>query len=214
MNLLLDNLRSEIIPYFSSSQEDYSHCLEHTNRVVEIAKYLCQHEGGDSLVVILAALLHDVARSMEDKNKCVDHAEKGAQLARDILTKYTIPVDIINQVVYCIQNHRSDKQGVTLEAKILRDADKLDSLGAVSITRVIASSFQSSQYYRPVFDPSVPLDGQEKVSAIHYLILLIQRYKNGDYFYTKTARDMAEEKASFMEKFVKKFTEEWFFNQK
>jgi uncharacterized protein len=213
IDLLLEKLRSDVVPYFSDDQTDYSHGIQHTDRVVRMAQYLCQRENGDNLIVSLAALLHDIARSLEDKGKCIDHAEEGSQLAKNILVKYDIPIGIINQVAYCIQNHRRDKLGTTLEAKILRDADKLDSLGAICISRVIASSFQSRQYYRPIFDPSIPLNGYETVSALHYLVLLIQKCRDGGYLSTETARNIAEERARIMEDFIKQFKKEWFFNQ-
>jgi len=46
--------------------------------------------------------------------------------------------DIINAVVHCIEYHRSkgNKIPISLEAKILFDADKLDALGAIGIIRL------------------------------------------------------------------------------
>lgn len=212
VDLFIKQARSEIVSYFSDDQRDYSHCIQHTDRVVKIAQYLCRRENGNYLVVSLAALFHDIARSMEDKGECLDHAEKGSELTRYILIKHNVPIDIIDQVVHCIQNHRSDRQGNTLDAKILKDADKLDSLGAICISRVIASSIQSRQYRRPIFDPLALSDGHETASAIHYLILLVERYKNNNYFFTKTAFKMAEDRIRIMENFIEQFKKEWFFN--
>ena len=212
IDLFVEQARAEILCSFPDGQNDYSHCIQHTDRVVKMARHLCRQEGGDYFVISLAALFHDIARSMEDKGECLDHAKKGAELTKDILLKHKVSVDIIGEVVYCIQNHRSDGQGRTLESKILRDADKLDSLGAICVSRVIASSLQSRQYCRPIFDSSIPLSGHETASAVHYLVLLIERYKNNNYFFTKTALNMAKERVQIMEEFVEQFKKEWFFN--
>lgn len=209
---LLNKIRQQISSYFSDDRCDYSHCFQHTERVVGLARYICKHEDGDIIVVSLSALLHDIARSMEERGECSDHSEKGAELAKQILESWKISSEQIEKVAYCIKNHRTDKVGTTLEAKILKDADKLDSLGAICISRVIASSLQSNQYHRPIFNPSISLDGHETASALHYLILLLQRYQTGNYFFTRTAKNLARERVKVMEEFVEQFKREWFFN--
>ena len=187
------------------------HCIEHTDRVVKAAQYICKKEKGDYFFSSLAALLHDIARSMEDKGLCIDHAEKGSELALDILKKHKISSEISDQITYCIRNHRSNSRGSTLESKILKDADKLDALGAICISRVIASSLQSNQYYRPIFDSKIPFEkGSETRSAIHYIILIIEKYNNGNYFFTKTAHKLAKNRILLMENFVSQFKKEWF----
>jgi len=210
LNTLLNSLRQEILEYFPSEWEDYSHGISHTNRVVKLADVLCQKEGGDRLVLLVAALLHDIARMQEERGECRDHAEKGGELARLILPKYGLSEESIEQIVYCIQNHRSCKRGYSIESKILRDADKLESLGAISVSRIIASSLQSRQYHRPVFNPGVENIGNESASAIHYMILLIEKYKQGEYLFTDTARAMAEERTAIMQSFIGNFEKEWF----
>lgn len=212
--LLLNLLREEMLKYFISDEfEDYSHGISHTDRVLRLVGILNKGEGGDLLVLSISALLHDMARAQEEKGQCVDHASRGGELAEVILLKYNISDDIIKQVVYCIQNHSFDKKGKTIESKILRDADKLDSLGAIAISRVIASTFQSKKYKRPMFDPEIADNGHEAASAIHYLTLIIERYEKGDYFITKTAKTMAKERVGVMKVFVESFKKEWFLDE-
>jgi uncharacterized protein len=208
-DLLLNSLREEIAVYFPDELEDYSHGISHTKRVCKIVEIIHEKEGGDLLVLSVAALLHDIARAQEERGECINHAIKGGELAREILAKYNLSDDIIEQIVYCIQNHRSNQKGETLESKILRDADKLDCLGAISISRIIASSLQSRQYNRPIYDPSVPLNGYETASSLHYIILLIEKYEKGDSFLTETANAMARERVGIMSSFVENFKKEW-----
>jgi len=140
-NLLLNLLKKEISTYFLPGEpEDYSHGVSHTDRVFRLVHILQKKEGGDLLVLAISALLHDIARAQEEREECVDHAIRGGELARIILAKHELPDDIIEQIVYCIQNHGANKKGKTIKSRILRDADKLDSFGAIAISRVIAST--------------------------------------------------------------------------
>lgn len=59
-----------------------------------------------------AALLHDVAKGMPGvrairKGRLTDygHDQKGAEMARDILTRWKYPKDFIHQVVWLVENH-------------------------------------------------------------------------------------------------------------
>lgn len=70
IKLFIEKIRPEIISYFPDDKNDYSHSIEHTDRVVKIAQYLCEKEKGNYLVVSLGALFHDIARSMEEKGEC------------------------------------------------------------------------------------------------------------------------------------------------
>ncbi|MDD3190161.1 MAG: HD domain-containing protein [Candidatus Pacebacteria bacterium] len=205
---LLNSLRKEITVYFPDELEDYSHGMSHTKRVCKIVEIIHEKEGGDLLVLSVAALLHDIARVHEEIGECINHAIKGGELAKEILSKYGLSDNIIDQIVYYIINHRSNQKGETLESKILRDADKLDCLGAISISRIIASSLQSRQYSRPIYDPLIPLNGCETASSLHYIILLIEKYKKGEIFLTETANTIARERIEIMSGFAENFKKE------
>ena len=124
----------------SSLQSDISdgHDFDHTCRVIKHALALAQElPQADRQIVHLAALLHDVARPQEFQSQGkIDHAAAGAVIARNFLLQHATP-QIAEQVAQAISQHRyrSGNAPTTLEAKILYDADKLDSLGAVGIAR-------------------------------------------------------------------------------
>ncbi|MGD0783357.1 MAG: HD domain-containing protein, partial [Candidatus Aminicenantales bacterium] len=97
-----------------------------------------RREKADLFVLTLAALLHDIGRADEDRSngrRC--HALAGAGRARKILANHGLPEDLTGRVVHCIAAHRYRKavRPETLEARVLFDADKLDSIGAVGIGR-------------------------------------------------------------------------------
>lgn len=115
------------------------HDMDHTLRVLHNAQLLLDElPEADKEVVRLAALLHDVARPEEIRRKgrkC--HAALGAVTARKILLENGVPDDIAANISECVRTHRyrSGEAPETLEAEIVYDADKLDSLGAVGIGR-------------------------------------------------------------------------------
>ena len=133
---ILSQIRSEAKSQLESSKA--SHDWEHTERVYQLCVHIGQKEHADMEIVQLAALLHDIGRKHEDESKGkICHAEKGAELAREILKKHSISEDKIKQITHCIECHRfrNNKIPQSKEAKVLFDADKLDSIGAVGIGR-------------------------------------------------------------------------------
>lgn len=114
------------------------HDLDHTLRVYKNALKLAELCGGDVRIISAAAMLHDVGRFEETRTRgAVCHAEIGAVIARQYLEKRGFDENFVNAVVHCIERHRFRKglAPETLEAKILFDADKLDSIGPVGLGR-------------------------------------------------------------------------------
>jgi len=115
-----------------------SHDWDHTERVLLLAMRIGKKEKADLNILRLAATLHDIGRAEEDRtNGRVCHSRRGADLARGILARHGVDRRMAARVVHCILTHRFRRKATpkTLEAKILYDADKLDSIGAVGIGR-------------------------------------------------------------------------------
>ena len=111
------------------SASESSHDLDHTIRVMHNAELLLAHTPGVDA---------DIARPEEDagKGSCC-HAELGAALAFDSLRSAAVPHPVAAAVSRAIACHRFRRGAVPdfIEAQILYDADKLDSLGAVGLGR-------------------------------------------------------------------------------
>lgn len=185
------------------------HGFDHVERVFRMAKLICRKEDGDMETVEAAALLHDVARAKEETNKNLDHGEEGAKMAEKYLQKIKFPKSKIKNVAYCIAVHRFSKgiKPKTKEAKILQDADRLDALGAIIITRVLSYSGRKV----PVYDPSVkPLKKYigKSATAINHFYEKILKIKPAS-FYTKTARKIAKKRYNFVVEFLNQFKREW-----
>ena len=117
------------------------HDWDHTMRVLNNARHLCAAEGANPLVVDYAAVLHDVGRPEElaDSGRTC-HAERGAELARELLADLGITdAGFVQHVADCVRTHRYRQRNgpapSTLEARVVFDADKLDCLGAVGVGR-------------------------------------------------------------------------------
>lgn len=74
---------------------------EHTVKAVSMSKNLCER---------LCMLLHDVAKPscmvmVDDKEKYPNHAEKGAEIAKEILSRFRFEKIVNTEVLKLIKNH-------------------------------------------------------------------------------------------------------------
>jgi uncharacterized protein len=191
--------------FFRFSHHDRSH----TERVYRTAVRIADEEGADLEIVKAAALLHDVARSMEDDGEISDHASEGARVAEKILEQVDFPKEKIPEVARCIESHRfrNGMKAESLEAEILQDADRLDVIGAVGIARVFMKGGWDNI---PLYDPMVPLkeryDGKS-LTAINHISEKLLRIR--ETLSTKTAKGIAEGRHKFVEEYLDRFLKEW-----
>ncbi len=103
---------------------------EHTMRVYRWAIKLQAKLGGDIDIIALAALLHDIGWDSERP-----HEEVGAELAVDFLDSLGVEPEIIKRVgeIIMIHEDKDTEAELSLECKIVMDADLLDEVGAVSV---------------------------------------------------------------------------------
>jgi len=103
---------------------------EHTLRVYRWAIKLQSKLGGDLDIIVLAALLHDIGW---DDNR--PHGEVGAELAVEYLDGLGVNPEIIKRVgeIIMIHTDKDTEAELSLECKIVMDADLLDEVGAIGI---------------------------------------------------------------------------------
>ncbi len=202
---VFEEIKRESAEFLRHSHHDRSH----VQRVYNLAVRLVEEENADLDVVRAAALLHDIARAMEDEGKIADHAIEGARMARKILDELGFPQEKTAQIVHCIEAHRFKKgiQAQSLEAKILQDADRLDIIGAIGIARVFARGGWSNS---PIHDPSIlpkeKYDGKS-LTAVNHIYEKILKAK--DTMNTASAKRFAEERHRFVEQFLQRLLREW-----
>ena len=187
------------------------HDYDHTLRVMKNAELLLQEmPEADGEIVRFAALLHDCARPEEHASKGkVCHARKGAEIAFELLKKENLPLPFCQAVSEVIRTHRY-RDGIlpeTAEGKIVFDADKLDSLGAVGLGR--AFLFAGACGARVHNTPEEALQSeaytQEDTAYREYLVKL--RYLP-DAMLTPAGRALGVERLKFMETFFDQLNKE------
>lgn len=133
---LAARVRAKAAAFFRGARG--SHDWDHTERVLALCLKIGRKEKADLRVLELAALLHDIGRAEEDRSRGrICHARSGAARARALLERLGCDRATAAAVAACVRTHRFRRGGAprTLEARVLFDADKLDSIGAVGIGR-------------------------------------------------------------------------------
>jgi uncharacterized protein len=187
-----------------------SHDWEHIQRVHTLCMHIGQAEGADLEVLEIAAYLHDIARAEQDASKGrICHARRGAELAREILTEYPIPKEKKENIVHCIRAHRfrENHEPETLEAKILFDADKLDSIGSVGIARAFLFA---GEVGARLHNGDVDIEKTESYSRedTGYREYKIKLSKIKDCMLTEEGKRLAQGRHEFMESFFDRFIAE------
>ena len=109
----------------------------HTLRVLSTAREIGLAEGANMEVLEIAALLHDVAK-LDPRADEIHHAVLGSQVAEDFLRKLGIPEQPLQMIIEAIRYHSLDthQDDLGLETLVLKDADRLDEVGALGILSV------------------------------------------------------------------------------
>lgn len=188
------------------SGHDYHHSIRVYNNAISIA----EREGGNLLLIKLAALLHDV-----DDRKLFPTSEN-LENARRFLHDNGANEDEINNICEYIKSVSYSCSGLTapesIEGKIVQDADRLDALGAIGIARTFAYGGHKG---RPIYDPGEkPLENMtveeyksHTSNSFNHFYEKILKLK--DIINTETARSMAEKRHAFIENYLDEFICEW-----
>lgn len=191
--------------------EASGHDWSHIERVFNVAEKVATEEGGDLFVVRMAALLHDV----DDPKLAPEGSERALEWMCELgIETETIAaiLDVISQVSF---SKNKDKTATTKEAAIVRDADRLDAIGAIGIARCFAYGGASG---RPIYNPSdlvsvessnskrktenpLPRSG---IAHFYDKLLLVS-----DQMLTESGKRIAAERHEFLETFLDRFFAEW-----
>lgn len=187
------------------------HGPDHTERVHKTALHIGRLMGARLDVLSAAALLHDIGRRYETREQGrICHAEKGAELARKILTELDFTPTLIAEITHCIEAHRyrGDKVPKTLEAKILYDADKLDSIGAVGIGRAFLFAGQTGARLHNESDVDILACKPYSREDTAYREFKFKMSKIKDRMLTPEGKRLAAERHDFMEVFFERLERE------
>ena len=189
-----------------------AHGFRHVDRVRRWALRIADGEAVQDLELVeAAALLHDIGLTRVEVEHRGQHAQVGAETAARFLRDRRLfteqETEAITDAIRC---HGSPSSGGVL-GRILRDADKLDALGAVGIMRAF-----TSKYAKPEYAPHDVKGDTWRMSMQGFE----QRFKEGkgigarimdqvnfqisfyDELHTETAKQMGRPLIEFMRAFV------------
>ncbi len=189
------------------SNTDPSHDFEHALRVLANAEQIAKEENADLDIIVPAALFHDVVNYPKNDIHAKIASDESAVIAKSILEKIKeFPKNKIEKVYIAVKSCSFSKGIVPefLEAKILQDADGLESTGAVSIMRTFSST---GQMKRPFYNPNDPFcDNREPNSLLYALDLFYTRLlKVSERMHTKKAKEIADRRTKFLKSFLHEF---------
>ena len=193
-------------------EHEYSgHDYFHTLRVYKMAKRIAILENADLDIVLLAALLHDV-----DDIKLSPTTHKNKDNARKFLYANNVDIkvidlicDIISEISY---KGNESSPSLTLEGRIVQDADRLDAIGAIGIARAFAYGGNHDRVmYDPQIEPSLNMNEQEYRNHVSTTVnhFYEKLFNLKELMNTKTALEIALERESYMKEYISRFLDEW-----
>jgi len=185
----------------------------HIERVYKNAQLIAKGENADNFIVILGALLHDIADSkFHDGDESV-----GPRVATDFLKTQNVSEAVIAHVINIIENisFKGGKEAQkfrSIELDIVQDADRLDALGAIGIARTFNyGGFKARALYNPAIAPDLNMTKEQykkstapTINHFYEKLLLLKDRMN-----TKTGKEIAERRHFYMEQFLNQFYDEW-----
>ncbi|MEK2098312.1 HD domain-containing protein [Vibrio parahaemolyticus] len=190
-------------------QVDAAHDIEHVKRVVKTAKQLCDEENADIAIVLPAAYLHDCFTYPKDHPNRKQSSAIAAKKAIAYLESIQYPQHYHDAIAHAIEAHSfsANIRPNTLEAQIVQDADRLDALGAIGVTRCIqVSTHFKAQLYNDndMFAKERELNDKQ-FTVDHFQTKL---FKIVDTMNTESAKLEANKRKAFMQTYLKQLHDE------
>lgn len=203
LKILIDYFRKNI----ASSQNKYCNsdnwmfCIKHSLRVekytAQIRSEFDSFSKSDIFTLQAASIFHDIGNVVQREN----HGEIGAEIVRNLFddTEFLSNCEIDKERLVHIIAHHSDKNNENdrdLVSVILKDADVLDQVGAMSILMQGSKhDYNSYEYFNEVLDN---LKNKELTYCEKEYLLLK----------TNPAKKIMNEKIKLIKNFIKQLTGE------
>ncbi|MBB6273422.1 uncharacterized protein HDF26_003882 [Pedobacter cryoconitis] len=215
MQMDLDNIKEKTISFVKKTLEgaEAGHDWFHIERVYKTALSINAKEGGDLLIVTLAALLHDIADSKFNNGD----EEIGPRIAGGFLKTINIADELILQVQQIIKNlsYKASLGKIEFSSKeldIVQDADRLDAIGAIGIARAFTyGGFKNRVLYDPEIQPDLNMSKEayknSTAPTINHFYEKLLRLK--DLMKTGAGKELAAQRHEFMLLYLDHFYAEW-----
>ncbi|MFJ2712569.1 HD domain-containing protein [Pseudomonas sp. NPDC087346] len=205
----LATLAARLLPHALEPSEDGAHDLSHLQRVWHNARTLQAEEGGDLEVLLAAVLLHDCV-SVEKNSPLRSQASRlAAKKATSVLLEMHWPEKKIIAISHAIEAHSfsANITPLTLEAKIVQDADRLDSLGMLGVARTF---YVAGRMGSALYDPNDPEAKERDYDDTRFCLDHFQTklLHLADGFQTAAGQRLAQLRHQRLKGFMEQFKEE------
>jgi len=199
-------------------EDSTGHDWWHSHRVRQLGLRISEKENADIFTVEAAALLHDIGDYKfhdGDEEICGTIVEKCLKNAGVIPKKIVQIVHIVtnNSFIKSLKNNKSTMSpDLTIEEKILNDADRLDAMGAIGIARAFAfGGFFKREIHNPTIPPNIDITYEEykekNTTSINHFYEKLLKLK--DTMLTKTGETIAQKRHEYLENYLNHFFDEW-----
>jgi len=215
MQMELDSITEKTISFVKDTLAgaEAGHDWFHIERVYKTALSINKKEGGDLLIVTLAALLHDIADSKFNNGD----EEIGPEIAGEFMKRLGLDQHIILQVQQIIRN-MSYKASLgkidfsSRELDIVQDADRLDAIGAIGIARAFTyGGYKNRVLYDPEIQPDLHMSKEtyknSTAPTINHFYEKLLRLK--ELMKTGAGKELAAQRHEFMLIYLEQFYKEW-----
>jgi len=207
----IDCHEERLVAAWALNNNDGAHDLAHIRRVWRNCLRLVEGEAAEVDLEVLrpACVFHDLVNLPKDSPDRARASTLSAEAAAGLLAATGFPADKIAAVAHAIAAH-SFSAGIppeSIEAKILQDADRLDSLGAVGIARVM---YTSGAMNRALYDLADPMAEARTLDDIAYALdhFPAKLFTLAERMNTETGRRLATERTELMVRFCDEFLDE------
>lgn len=188
---------------------DGAHDLSHIIRVFKNAMRIHAIEGGDGRILSAATFLHDCVAVEKNSPLREKASALAAEQATVILASLGWTEPDIKAVAHAILTHSfsANIPPETIEAKILQDADRLDSIGIVGASRCFYTGGRMNSALYDPFDPLAKArDLDDKRYCLDHFETKLLKLSQG--FQTETGGRMAKERDKRLRDFLSAFLDE------
>lgn len=206
----LDRLQQHCLQFLEKSDPaDGAHDISHVRRVIKNCSYLTDIESANAFITIPAAWLHDCVAVPKDSPLRSQGSRLAAEAAVEFLAEIDYPLKHLDDIYHAIEAH-SYTAAIptrTLEARIVQDADRLDSLGAIGIARCL---LVGGHLNRPLCDANDPFcDDREPDDSLYTIDHFYNKlFKLPDTMQTDAGRAEAHRRADLMREYLDNLREE------
>jgi uncharacterized protein len=203
----VENLKKLVYPFYPP--DDPAHDWPHIERVATNAKMIAEGEAVDIECLLAAVYCHDLVNLPKNHPDRALASQFAAEKAHPLLIQSGFTLEESEKIQQAIVEHSFSKglRPTSLEAAIVQDADRLDTLGAIGVLRCASVNTQmKTSFYDPV-DPLAKkreLD-DKKFMLDHYFVKL---FKIPELMNTNKAKQEAEKRMAFMKIFLNTLLDE------